>query len=341
MKIFYSIFLSFIFVQTLVAQCPSGSIGMSAGGCLAGCDLTSFGGPNCGAGTSGNVDGQTPVTLDIVVPNGCTYTVTIRLENRPGCSSSGADGFGTAGEDRIKVDVLGGVKPFVTGGSNSSITDNFTLTGPGTIRLTLRSNRQDEILTYIVTSSGSLCTNCTSTLPVTLISYTGKADGDDAVLEWETVREIDNDYFTLLRSRDGAYFEPIYQMDGAGNHEGLKRYTVKDIDAQKGVNYYRLTQTDFDGKITDKGTISVVINGSSNFDLMPNPANSYFTLTHDSNVKEYQTILYNEIGQEVKVNTSKNNSYSDNFDVSNLQSGIYFLKIITDQKVEILKFQKN
>lgn len=78
----------FITVTTLFysygfGQCPSGSIGVTGSGCgcLSGCNLSSFDGPNCSPSVGGNCDsGYTPMSLEIVVPDGCTYTVDAQME---------------------------------------------------------------------------------------------------------------------------------------------------------------------------------------------------------------------------------------------------------------------
>ena len=49
-----------------------------------------------------------------------------------------------------------------------------------------------------------------------LLSFTGRVDPGNR-LEWVTATEINNDYFSLERSRDGLEFSAIARVDGAGN----------------------------------------------------------------------------------------------------------------------------
>ncbi|HTF05179.1 MAG TPA: T9SS type A sorting domain-containing protein [Bacteroidia bacterium] len=237
------LFLGFLFLTMQVhAQC-SGAIGVSGAGCgcLAGCNLTSFGGPNCGGGVAGNCSaGQVAMGVNIAVPAGCTYTVNGTMANRSGCSASGAD----AGE-QMKVDILGGVKPFQTGASNSTLTDSYVLTGPGTIRVSGTANRADEIITYTISGSAG-CPSC-NPLPVELIYFSAVAEENYVKVSWETGTEINCDYFTIERAGADGIFLPVGTMTGAGNSSQLVYYTNYDANPLKGVSYYRLKQTDFNG----------------------------------------------------------------------------------------------
>jgi hypothetical protein len=46
-------------------------------------------------------------------------------------------------------------------------------------------------------------------------------------------------------------------MDGAGNSTEIINYSYRDFDAPKEINYYRLTQVDYDGNFKQYGPIAV------------------------------------------------------------------------------------
>lgn len=226
------------------SQCMNGAIGVSGPGCgcLSGCNLTSFGGPNCSPAVSGNCSaGSVAMSVDIVVPAGCTFTVTATMSNRPGCSASGAD----AG-DQLKVDIPGGPKPFQTGASNATLNDSYSLAGPGTIRVSGVANRADEIITYTTTPSAS-CPSCNPPLPISLLNFNARPENDYVMLDWVTETEINNAYFTIERAGSDGVFMPIGSMPGAGNSTQPLHYTNFDSDPLEGISYYRLKQTDYNG----------------------------------------------------------------------------------------------
>ena len=243
-----------------LSQCPSGSIGVTGSGCgcLSGCDLTAFDGPDCGSGTTGNCDaGYIPMSIEIDVPDGCTYHVEAKMEQRPSCSASGADG-NCSTCDALKVDILGGTKPMQFGPSNASISDDYILTGPGTIEISGSANRADEIISYEVTSSGTACSSCISVLPIELLAFNAKRNDRYVELTWRTATEINNNYFTVERSLDGKSFTSIGNMSGAGNSSNPRDYKLIDSSPiQNETSYYRLKQTDFDGEYSYSDIVSV------------------------------------------------------------------------------------
>lgn len=236
------------------SQCPSGAIGVSGAGCgcLSGCNLTAFGGPNC-SGTTGNCSaGQVSISTDISVPAGCTIIVTATMSNRgASCSASGADSG-----DQLKVDIPGGPKSFQTGASNATLNDSYSLVGPGTIRVSGTANRADEIITYSSSSIG--CVNCSAGLPIEVKAFDALKENQTVVCNWVTETERDNDFFTVERSSDGVHFDAIGQMDGAGNSYTPLTYKLYDSSPLNGLSYYRLRQTDFNGNTTLSPVVSVI-----------------------------------------------------------------------------------
>ena len=67
-------------------------------------------------------------------------------------------------------------------------------------------------------------------------------------MDWTTASEENNDYFTVERSQDGSDFQELYRKDGAGVSTTFLYYFGYDNKPDLGVNYYRLKQTDYDGK---------------------------------------------------------------------------------------------
>src|SRR5204863_239315 len=74
-------------------------------------------------------------------------------------------------------------------------------------------------------------------------------------LKWTTASELNNDYFTLERSGNGIDFNGLGRITGAGNNNNYQDYYFEDISPLRGINYYRLSQTDFDGRHEQLSTI--------------------------------------------------------------------------------------
>jgi hypothetical protein len=117
-------------------------------------------------------------------------------------------------------------------------------------------------------------------LPITLVSFDAEPNQDNIATHWKTSAEINNDYFTVERSQDGVNFTPIGRVEGAGNSSIELNYMYLDKTYEFGINYYRLKQTDFDGK------------------------NSYSEIVTVDVEQENKTIIntVNSLGQEVNQN---------------------------------------
>ncbi|MBL4594514.1 MAG: T9SS type A sorting domain-containing protein, partial [Flavobacteriales bacterium] len=110
-------------------------------------------------------------------------------------------------------------------------------------------------------------------LPVELIDFDAIANEDKVEINWSTVSEINNDYFTIERSKDGVKFKDVMKIEGAGNSSNTRNYFEIDNKPIIGLSYYRLKQTDFDGSIKYSRIVPVRVYGNNEIKLTiyPNP----------------------------------------------------------------------
>jgi len=119
--------------------------------------------------------------------------------------------------------------------------------------------------------------NGNNPLPVELLSFTAKLDGTQVLLDWNTASEIDNDYFTIDKTKDTRKFVEVARVKGAGTTNLASVYSTIDKTPYTGVSYYRLRQTDFEGKVTDMGMVAINNTGGTETQTLivfPNPAQS-------------------------------------------------------------------
>lgn len=168
-----------------------------------------------------------------------------------------------------------------------------------------------------------------TTLPVELILFNGCIINGSVELNWITVSETNNDYFIIERSTDGINFEKIGFVYGAGNSNNILVYKYFDffpID----VAYYRLKQTDFNGKYTYSKIVMIDFTRQYNdvVNIYPNPFNSStnIVINDASQNKNFELVIYNIFGKEV-INTTINKQ-STTLETYNLPSGIYTYKVI-------------
>jgi len=102
-------------------------------------------------------------------------------------------------------------------------------------------------------------TSFNNTLPIQLIDFKATVAGQKVRLDWKTASEKNNDYFTIERSTDYVNFEPIQNIQGAGNSMNVLSYHAYDERPTAGRIYYRLKQTDFDGTFAYSNIVTVEV----------------------------------------------------------------------------------
>jgi hypothetical protein len=184
---------------------------------------------------------------------------------------------------------------------------------------------------FTIDFTGSASMNCAITaLPIELLSFKGEKQGIENILYWSTASEINNDFFTIERSNNMQEWEVVGTVDGSGTSQEKLDYSLVDRKPFSDVTYYRLRQTDFDGKNKLSYTISIVntIESDGLFtDLFPNPTNGnfYFNYSGINSTIPIEVEIYNNLGKLINTLTieeySKYQSISIN--TENLANGVY------------------
>jgi hypothetical protein len=94
-------------------------------------------------------------------------------------------------------------------------------------------------------------------LPVELTSFNGIQNGRNNLLFWETATENNCSHFNIEKSEDGENWTNIGTINGSGNSTQKIEYELTDFKVKPIINYYRLTQYDFDGQYTKYDPISI------------------------------------------------------------------------------------
>ncbi len=241
-----------------------------------------------GPGSTLNVNGGNINTTNLSVSGNSTY---VKITNFAGIGVRGnysQDGQSTV-EGGSNVGSCGGIKVL----GNSSITGQATY-GNGTFlqmcdngtvfidnttipsgfdskgnNANLRINPNPAA--YNPLTGCNICN--TIPLPITLVYFRAAYVEGQVNLNWATASEEDNDYFTIEKSKDGVSFTEVTRIKGAGNSSGLLTYQSVDIAPYEGTSYYRLKQTDLDGKYSYSRIVPVNAGGSSSrtATIFPNP----------------------------------------------------------------------
>ncbi len=97
----------------------------------------------------------------------------------------------------------------------------------------------------------------TNVLPIELVSFSGEKKDNRNILNWTTASEINNAFFTVEKSYNGFDFEWVGRQEGTSPSTQIVNYSLTDYNILETINYYRLKQTDFDGKFEYSRHISI------------------------------------------------------------------------------------
>jgi len=133
-----------------------------------------------------------------------------------------------------------------------------------------------------------------------LVVFTATPNGDNVDVEWTTGSEVDNDFFTVERSKDGVDWQVVEIVQGNGSTSTIFMYGIKDHNPLPGTSYYRLEQTDFNGQSTYSPIVEVVRQGTTQISVYPNPAQSLVSIEAE-NIEEMAIELRNAAGQNMPI----------------------------------------
>ena len=222
-------------------------------------------------------------------------------------------------------------------GMNGSHT--YAVAGNYTISLTVT-----DALGCVASYSINVANSCV--LPINLASFTGEVIDNNAVkLDWVTETEINNDFFTIEKSKDGITFEVVGIVDGAGNSVVVNNYRMIDDNPLKGTSYYRLAQTDYDGTTEYSKAIAVDVKSIfGDLNVYPNPVEGTGYLSFISTDNSVTDIAIYDLSGKLVIQENYITNKGQNtleLETDNLNQGMYFISLKNDLETATIKFIKD
>jgi len=188
------------------------------------------------------------------------------------------------------------------------------------------NNNHGTLMNFALTGgSSNFVTHPQTTLPVNFTSFTVTKNADQALLKWQTAQEQNSANFFVERSGDGKTYSTIGSVPAAGNSSTPRNYSFTDPALLQGSNYYRLRETDLDGRSmysvvkqifsADEATQKLVWYSTGSKAVTVNllhGSNESFTLTNASGRSLQQGHLSN-----------------GKLYLSNMAAGVYIVKVFT------------
>ncbi|MDF2452000.1 MAG: hypothetical protein K0S26_1504 [Bacteroidota bacterium] len=299
----------------------------------------------------------------IVTSGGCgSLMITANGTSAANGGNDGAGGAGGGGSIIMQANsysIAGSCNLVITangGTGGSSVTSGVHGAGGGGGQgVVIFSSPQPTVNVTTTTASGNGGTSCTGcpassngnpgtgpnnsgvinsssgALPIELISFEGHASGGVVELHWSTASEINNDFFTVERSDNGIDFKEAGIVKATNSATSLSHYQLTDNAPNRGINYYRLKQTDFDVSYTYSNIITVEFIDHVDFSVYPNPLMKDYALTlsfDNAYATGVEVTIYDVAGKTVfteQVNLE--NRREVKIENVNLPSGIYAIRL--------------
>jgi hypothetical protein len=182
-----------------------------------------------------------------------------------------------------------------------------------------------------------LNTSCT-TLPVSLLSFTGTSSAGKAKLRWTTAAELNFSGFVVERLGTGNAFNAIGSRTATGDNSV---YGFEEM-LSPGVSFYRLKLIDHDGHFSYSNTVKLVNNnGETSLSVFPNPViKNQLTLNHPVAAAGAVLQLYGMNGQCLLTRSVTLNSLQTKIDLAVFAPGVYVLKYCNNREVKTVRFEK-
>lgn len=174
------------------------------------------------------------------------------------------------------------------------------------------------------------------TLPVSLLSFSGYKDGIRNQLRWVTSSEINNRGFQVERSSDGQSYQSIGFVNSlaiGGNSQTPLKYSFSDAQPTGVKQYYRLKQTDIDGRNTLSNILLIQGEKPTAFEIasvFPNPTRGQITMLLSAPTNETVNIRVMDLAGRIletrQVNVLTGNN-SIPFDLSKQAKGQYLIQV--------------
>ncbi|RYY44382.1 MAG: T9SS type A sorting domain-containing protein, partial [Chitinophagaceae bacterium] len=179
-------------------------------------------------------------------------------------------------------------------------------------------------------------------LPVSLLNFSGRNNGNINVLNWEVANEINLSGYELQRSENGRDFSTVYRT--AAN--GSQLYTFTDTDIKLSQYFYRLKSIDLDGSSSTSSIIKLVGPVTSlQLAATPNPFSSNMKISIATPVKSAGTLTLTDLsGKQVWKRNVNLLPGVNNLEIENLRAisaGTYILNLLTPEKTLSIRVMKS
>ncbi len=163
-------------------------------------------------------------------------------------------------------------------------------------------------------------------LPVQLANFNATCSGEQHLLQWTTLSELNSKHFIVQQSIDGRNWKDLDNIEAHGTSYTIKHYKYQTRSNQDA--YYRLKQVDIDGKF-EFSNISFVHSCSTStitIQVQPNPGNGVAQLVYSG--LQQSEIAMIRVFDVLGTNTIILSNQTKEINIQNEPSGLYLVSVL-------------
>lgn len=189
-------------------------------------------------------------------------------------------------------------------------------------------------VTFDVTGfSGFWVKTMAGALPLQWLSLTGNVSATGhAELNWKVAETNVKDY-AVERSEDLRTYTTIGNIAGKG--DGTHDYIFTDAQPLNGTSFYRIKQTDLDGKYTYSSIVKLSNNNAAQVSIYPNPSTDKISITTGKKLQNKVAKLVNIEGREL-ASIPINGTYVS-VNIGQYAPGVYLIQFADGSVAKVVK----
>lgn len=288
---------------------------------------------------SGDIKGSVRIDLG-TAPGACgtsSQYMSVSPANGGGCASTANTNMNQFASECTSM-IAGGMGVGATCGGGMTAGTVYT------VCYTVPAGCSGVNICPLINCTAGSCGGGGTSLPVELLYFNAVMDHGVVKLNWATASEVNNDFFTIERTPDGKVYSIAGYVGGSGNSNSYLSYNSVDETPLDGISYYRLRQTDFDGKYSYSKVVSVEKASENPLKLL------YISSDQNKNSLQYQFSytdtkpllieLVDVVGKTVYSQSvsADANGQMLHIEVPGLSKGVYLFKVSDGINTVIKKF---